>query len=243
MTKKYIQTEAVDILSIEQADEVTFTFRCTRPHSIQWEVGSNGHFSFKIPTGDKETDKPHQRHMSIISHPDESYLGFTTKIRKAASPFKQRLRELRPGDKLIIYGMNNRMPIRREGKPLVFLTMGVGMSACRPYFIDYDKDPTGIPSIVSLNIEKSGTRLYEDEFARLSEGFFHNVFLKDRISFYREIDKILNSSEKPLFYIIGSDSFLVHLCRYLTEAGVSGSSISIDKKKDVISFLKDNPSE
>lgn len=238
MNEKKYATESVEILEVHSTDDITWTFRCTRPETLSWEVGSNSHFSFREPTGDKETDKPHQRHMSIISHPDEPYLAFSTKIRQEPSLFKSKLKALKPGDKLLVYGFNNRMPIRREGKPLVFLSMGVGMTTCRPYFWEYRKDSSGIPYLYSVNIERNGNRLLEDEFADLPDDRLHRAYYIDRESLYNEVDALVEKEETYIYYLIGSDEFLAQLCDYLIKKRVDPSFITIDKKKGPVEFLK-----
>ena len=135
-SEKPISAVPIEILHILREDNFTYTFKCSRPEGISWEIGANGHFSFRHPTGDKETDKPWQRHMTVTSHPGEDYISFTTRIRDGASSFKNSLKNLRKGDRILIYGLNNRMPMIREDRTLVFITMGVALASCRPYFLD-----------------------------------------------------------------------------------------------------------
>lgn len=233
-----METETITLLRIDKEDGEVCTFHCTRPRFMTWEVGSNGHISLREPTGNKEADKQWQRHMSVISHPKEDYFSFTTRIRENGSFFKQTLGKLKKGDSLILYGLNNRIPLRREGRSVVFLSMGSAVTACRPFFLDYAYNKSGIPEMISLNIDRSGMRLLEEEIANLSIGNLKLHYYTGREEFYRSVDEIAVEKPGAIFYPIGSDGFLTSLCLYLFNRGISADFLSIDKKKGPVEFLK-----
>ncbi|MBB6481842.1 hypothetical protein [Spirochaeta isovalerica] len=235
--KKDITAEHIEIISIERNDDITFTFRCTRPENLIWETGANGHFSLKPPTGVKEIDKDFQRHMSIVSYEDEPFLEFTTRIRSSASDFKTKLSGLKKGDGLFVYGLNNRMPLIREGRNLVFITMGVAISTCRPYIRDYEVDPRGILSFSCLNIDKTGKSYFMKQMEEHTAEGFSFRFFSDRADFYKGIDETLSKADN-FYYIIGSDQFLADTGRYLLDRGVAGDAISIDKKYGIEKLLE-----
>lgn len=235
---KDIAARKIDIIHIEKNDDITFTFRCTRPPDLLWETGANGHFSLKPPTGIKEVDKEFQRHMSIISSTDEPFLEFTTRIRPPASDFKRALSHLLKGDGLFVYGINNRLPLLREGRPLVFITMGVAISTCRPYIRDYEKNSRGIPSLSCLNIDKTGQSYFMKEMEHYkAEGLSFRYF-NDRSGLYEGINEFCQREEN-YYYLIGSDQFLADTGRYLMEKGVAGNSIAIDKKYGIEKLLSE----
>lgn len=238
-TDKTVVADQLEILDIIRENDITYTFKCSRPEGIVWDVGSNGHFSFRQPTGEKETDRPWQRHMTVTSHPDEDYISFTTRIRNEASLYKNKLKNLKTGDRILLYGLNNRMPVRREGRPLVFVTMGVAITSCRPYFLEYIRDGRGIPSVTSLNMEGQGAGLLKGELDLWNPGAFSDFRFIVREEFYKALEKVVSSGNDSFFYVMGSDGFLRDICRFLLERGVEDNSIVIDKKKSAVSFLQD----
>jgi len=227
---------SIEILEVEKNDAVTYTFRCSRPDNLFWDTGANGHFSLELPTGIKDIDKEFQRHMSILSCGDEPYLEFTTRIRPSASNFKRKLSELRKGDSIFIYGINNRMPLVREDRNLIFITMGVALSTCRPYIREYEKDGRGILSLTCINIDKKGKSYFQKESVRFSAPRLTFSFSGDRDEFYRAIDNTL-LLQKGIYYLIGSDPFLADTGRYLLQKGIDSKSIIIDKKYGIEEHL------
>lgn len=234
--KKNIAAEKIEIIHVEKHDDITFTFRCTRPENLVFETGANGHFSLKVPTGVKETDKEFQRHMSIVSYKDDPFLEFTTRIHSDPSDFKRKLSWLKKGDCLFVYGINNRMPLVRDGKNLVFITMGVAISTCNPYIKEYENDPRGIPSLHCLNIDKSRKSYFMKQMEQYrSEGLSFRFF-DNRKELYKGIDEVLKWADS-FYYLIGSDRFLADTGQYLLNKGVRACSISIDKKYGIEKLL------
>ena len=241
-SEKPISAVPIEILDILREDNFTYTFKCSRPEGISWEIGANGHFSFRQPTGDKETDKPWQRHMTVTSHPGEDYISFTTRIRDGASSFKNSLKNLRKGDRILIYGLNNRMPMIREDRTLVFITMGVALASCRPYFLEYGRNRKRIPSVLCLAMEGKGVALLKDELARWRLPEFTMSRFSQREEFYGAVEAVAERNDKAFYYVIGSDGFLENMCRILLDRGIPADSICIDKKKGVDAFLESRQS-
>lgn len=236
-SNKKIEWDLIKILKIEKLNSDSYSFTCSRPENLSWEVGSNGHFSLEIPTGDKIRDKPNQRHMSIVSHPDEEHIVFSTRIRQERSSFKARLSDLTVGDQLYLYGLNNRIPIVKANRPLLFITMGVGIGTCRPYLVEYKNSEGEISSLSILSICKEGEILFKEEFENMSLVNFENRYTNDRTTFFMEIEQYLKRAEDPVIYPIGSDQFLAQTCSFLLDHQIKDEAIYIDKKKTATEFV------
>ncbi|RDW18216.1 dihydropteridine reductase [Oceanobacillus arenosus] len=212
---------------IEESPEVkTYLLDC--PEDFTWEEGSHIHFGLE---GFNAGDKPNKslvRHMSISTLPNENSIGITTRIREQCSEFKTILRNLEVGSEVAVFKTHSNVPLKREDKNVYLLSSGVGLATFRPLVLDYFERADNVNQIHSLNIDSSKDFLFTNIFETAPDKKFTSQFVDNRKDYYEEVKK-LAADKDGLFYIVGSDEFLVQNIAVLREQGIKPEQIMIDK--------------
>ncbi|MCM3636983.1 dihydropteridine reductase [Sporosarcina luteola] len=219
----------------ETSEVKTYLLDC--PEGFTWEEGSHTHFALE---GFNAGEKPNRgliRHMSISTVPHENSIGITTRIREQCSEFKSVLRKHQVGDKVAIFKTHSNVPLKREDKNVYLLSSGVGLATFRPIVLDYFARADNVNQIHSLNIDSSRNYLFTDIFASAPDKKFTSQFVDNRKDYYEEV-KNLAADKEGLFYVVGSDEFLVQNIEVLREQGINSEQIMLDKReKQLPEFL------
>ncbi|MFE9279654.1 dihydropteridine reductase [Paenibacillus glucanolyticus] len=214
---------------IEETPEVkTYLLDC--PKDFTWEEGSHTHFALE---GFNAGDKPNRsliRHMSISTLPHEKSIGITTRIREQCSEFKTILRNLKVGDEVAIFKTHSNVPLKREDKNVYLLSSGVGLATFRPLVLDYFERADHVNQIHSLNIDSSKDFLFTNIFESVPDKKFTSQFVDNRTDYYEEV-KNLATDKDGLFYVVGSDEFLLQNIEVLREQGIKPEQIMLDKRE------------
>ena len=214
---------------IEETHEVkTYLLDC--PEGFTWEEGSHTHFALK---GFNAGDKPNKsmvRHMSISTLPTENSIGITTRIREQCSEFKAILRDHKVGDEVALFKTHSNVPLKREDKNVYLLSSGVGLATFRPLVLEYFVCPDNVNKIHSLNIDSSKDFLFPTIFESAPDKKFTSQFVDNRKDYYEEV-KSLAADKDGLFYVVGSDEFLVQNIEVLREQGIKPEQIMLDKRE------------
>ena len=214
---------------IEETPEVkTYLLDC--PEDFTWEEGSHTHFALK---GFNVGEKPNRsliRHMSISTLPHENSIGITTRIREQCSEFKTILRNLEVGDEVAIFKTHSNVPLKRENKNVYLLSSGVGLATFRPLVLDYFERADDVNQIHSLNIDSSKDFLFTNIFESAPDKKFTSQFVDNRKDYYEEV-KNLAADKDGLYYVVGSDEFLVQNIEVLREQGIKPEQIMLDKRE------------
>ncbi|QQK74879.1 dihydropteridine reductase [Salicibibacter cibarius] len=221
---------------IEETPEIkTYMLDC--PEGFTWEEGSHTHFALE---GFNAGDKPNRsliRHMSISTLPHESSIGITTRIREQCSEFKSILRNLEVGQEVAIFKTHSNVPLKREDKNVYLLSSGVGLATFRPLVLDYFERVDNVNQIHSLNIDSSKDFLFTNIFESAPDRAFTSQFVDNRKDYYEEVKK-LAADKEGLFYVVGSDEFLVQNIEVLHEQGIDPEQIMLDKhEQELPEFL------
>ena len=212
---------------IEETPEVkTYLLDC--PEGFTWEEGSHTHFALE---GFNAGDKPNRsliRHMSISTLPHENSIGITTRIREQCSEFKTILRNLEVGNEVAIFKTHSNVPLKREDKNVYLLSSGVGLATFRPLVLDYFERADNVNQIHSLNIDSSKDFLFTNIFQSAPDKKFTSQFVDNRKDYYEEV-KNLAADKDGLFYVVGSDEFLLQNIEVLREQGIKPEQIMLDK--------------
>ncbi|HJF33605.1 MAG TPA: dihydropteridine reductase [Sporosarcina psychrophila] len=214
---------------IEETPEVK-TYLLDRPKDFTWEEGSHTHFALE---GFNAGDKPNRgliRHMSISTLPHENSIGITTRIREQCSEFKTVLRNLEVGNEVAIFKTHSNVPLKREDKNVYLLSSGVGLATFRPLVLDYFERADNVNQIHSLNIDSSKDFLFTNVFESAPDKKFISQFVDNRKDYYEEV-KNLAADKDGLFYVVGSDEFLVQNIEVLREQGITPEQIMLDKRE------------
>lgn len=223
---------------IEETSEVkTYLLDC--PEDFTWEEGSHVHFALK---GFNDEDKPNRnliRHMSISTLPSENAIGITTRIREQCSEFKSILRNLEIGNEVAIFKTHSNVPLIREDKNIYLLSSGVGLATFRSIALEYFQRTDKVNQMHSLNVDSSKDFLFPNVFESTPDKKFISQFVDNRKDYYESL-KNLAADKDGLFYVIGSDKFLVENIKVLSDHGVNPEQIILDKHEqqlpDFLSF-------
>ena len=230
MEIKSILTSSITLLDIIKEDEETYTYKFNIPQGTTWEAGTNAHLVARGNDRNFTPSKEHMRHFSICSLPEEGYMGFSTRIRNNASTFKENLRVVKPGDKLQVYGLKNRLPLERNNQTVVLISMGVGIATMRPILLAAAKNPIGLHKVININIDKKDKRIYGKELDQLSSlPIIFSHYTHSRQAFFHVIDQTINEANAE-FHIVGSDEFIEDTARHLISKNVDKTQIRLDKK-------------
>lgn len=224
-----IMVNSATLIDIIKEAEDTYTYKFNIPDGTTWEAGTNAHLVANGLPNDFTPSKEHTRHLSISSLPKEGYMGFTTRVREGSSTFKRNLQVSKIGDKLQVYGLKNRLPLPRNNKPVVLISMGVGIATMRPMILEYAADQHHISKLISINIDKDETTVYKDEIDKLSIPHFENHYVNSRRDLFQHIRKTFSITDVE-YHIVGSDEFLDNVARYLIHNKIKLDSIKLDKK-------------
>ncbi len=223
---------------IEETPEVK-TYLLDRPEDFSWKEGAHTHFALK---GFNAGDKPNRgliRHMSISTLPHENSIGITTRIRELCSEFKATLRSLEVGDEVAIFKTHSNIPLKREDKNVYLLSSGVGLATFRPLVLDYFACAENVNHVHSLNIDSSKDYLFTTIFESAPDKKFISQFVDNRKDYYEEV-KNITADKDGLFYIVGSDEFLLQNIELLREQGIKSEQIMLDKRQQQLSELLAN---
>lgn len=214
---------------IEETPEVR-TYLLDLPEGFTWQEGSHTHFALE---GFNAGEKPNRgliRHMSISTLPYENSIGITTRIREQCSEFKAALRNLEIGDEVAIFKTHSNVPLKREDKNVYLLSSGVGLATFRPLVLDYFERADQVNQIHSLNIDSSKDFLFTNVFESAPDKKFTSQFVDNRSDYYERVKK-LAADKDGLFYVVGSDDFLMENIKLLREQGVKTEQIMLDKRE------------
>ncbi|WP_039042897.1 bifunctional nitric oxide dioxygenase/dihydropteridine reductase 2 [Sporosarcina sp. ZBG7A] len=218
---------------IEETSEVkTYLLDC--PEDFTWEEGSHTHFALEGFNAGEKPNRSLIRHMSISTLPHENSIGITTRIKEQCSEFKTILRNLGVGDEVAIFKTHSNVPLKREDKNVYLLSSGVGLATFRPLVLDYFERADNVNQIHSLNIDSSKNFLFPTIFESAPDKKFTSQFVDNREDYYEEV-KQLASDKNGLFYVVGSDEFLVQNIKVLRDQGVKPEQIMLDKREQSLS--------
>lgn len=212
---------------IEHNDEtVSFDFVSVLP--MYWSEGNSSKLFLNI-NGDYVG-----KTFSYATLPDENVIRFTTRIRDNRSNYKNKMAKLSVGDIIDVSEPSGSFELKRDGRPALLLSNGVGIATMRSLIKSYEQNQNGIGSLTQVNVDRSG-EIYKDEFLNIEgrQTQFTSVYTSNRNEFY---DKVLFESQRLMFgtgmipniYIVGSDNFIIDTMSYLTTLGINTRDIYTD---------------
>lgn len=207
----------------------TYTFKFAVPENIKWTAGGYAHFVSSDLQNGAKFNKGLLRELSIMSHPGENFIGFTTRIRQNPSEFKNTILNLKVGDEIRVFKIGNHFKKQEIDKPIVFISMGVGIATFRPLILEYLKNGPQTLPVTNINVDRTGNFIYQNELEALPAEKIENVFVTNRDDLYAEIKQCIDSSENT-YYIVGSKEFNKTIGDYLLENNVSNKAIVFDKQ-------------
>jgi len=217
----------IRLKEVVDLDEKTRSYNFDKPEDLSWAEGAHTHLAHESFLIGGVLDKSMVRHMSIYTMPSEGYIGVTTRIPELHSDYKEFLKAMVPGAEMFVFKTQNHMPLRREDKNVILISMGVGISTMRPYVKSFLEDSSGIKSMTNINIDRGGY-IYKEELDGVNHVSFENAYVPSRKDLFEKIDAEVHLSDS-LYYVVGSETFLKEVINHLLKRGVFKGNIMIDK--------------
>ncbi len=221
----------VRILEIIDEGIDTKTFYLEKPVDFNWEEGSHTHIALDGYDSNEVPNKSLVRHMSIMTLAQENRIGFTTRFPSQKSEYKTLLSTYQVGDKLSLFKLGSRMSLRRENRPIVLLSMGVGIATMRPLILSYIQNKQGISGLTHINVDPHPI-IYRNDIETIQDEKFTHIWTKTRVEYYQKLTELLRKDS--IYYIVGSDTFLRSNIQKLKSIGIKIEDIMIDKKEGIL---------
>lgn len=219
------------IIDIIDETENTKTYFFEKPENLTWEPGSHTHIAhIGFDIGDQPR-KEWVRHMSIITLPEENKIAITTRVPGRKSEFKNKLAELKIGDEVVFFKIGSRMGLRRINRPIILISMGVGIATMRPLILSFINDKTKIPYLSNINIDSSDKFVFKNQLDKLVDENYKNYWVNSRKEFYEILNKLMKA-EDAIYYVVGSDAFIKDIIQRLRLNNVKIDDIVIDRKDE-----------
>lgn len=231
----------VKILDIKDEYKNVKTYTLEKPEGMVWDEGSSFHLAIPGFNDGGKVNKKLVHHLSINTLDDEDTVNFTTKFSIRKSEFKKALLEKKVGDYLEFFKIRSHMKLRREDRPIVLLSMGIGFTTMRPLINKFKKDQSGIPELLSINVSRKDSHLFESEISTINDSIFRQVWVDSRANFFGMLKEM--EVKDSIFYVVGSNEFLLDNIVTLRQLGVDDKDIMIDlndKKKETMFMAAQN---
>lgn len=214
---------------VDETSEIkTYFLDC--PEGFTWEEGAHTHLALE---GFNAGDKPNKslvRHMSITTLPEENIIGITTRIREQCSEYKAILRNSGVGDQVALFKTHSNVPLKKDANNIYLLSSGVGLATFRPLVLEFLERPGNIDHMHSLNIDSSKEFIFTDIVKSNPEKNFTAQFVDNRKDYYEAV-KNLAADKDGVYYVVGSDEFLIQNIEVLREQGIKSKQIMLDKRE------------
>jgi ferredoxin--NADP+ reductase len=102
----------------------------------------------------------------------------------------------------------------------------------RPLIHGFIKDKTGISNLINVNVDSTMDFVYKKELDKLICVDYKNYWLESRKEFYEQLDQI-SKNTNAIYYVVGGDTFIIDVIKYLKNNGINENSIVIDKKEEL----------
>ncbi len=222
----------VKIIDMKEEAPGIKTLFLEQPSDVNWLEGAHMHIGL---SGFDEGELPNKNwvhHLSIMTLQEDHKIGFTTKIQPPFSEFKEKLADLHIGDEVILFKIGSRMFLRRENKPIILVSMGVGIATMRPLVLRFLKDKARIPQLININVNSTKDYVYQKELDPLQNSIYKNYWIDSRSKFYETLDAISDQKD-AIYYVVGSDEFVKDMIRFLKNKRIKEEQILIDKKEEM----------
>jgi ferredoxin--NADP+ reductase len=229
----------IKLIDIVEEAAGTKTYYFEKPEGFTWEEGAHTHIAHVGFDAGERPNRDLVRHMSIMTLPEENRIGITTRFPSSTSKYKSKLAELKIGDEMVLFKLGSVLTLRRQNRPVILLSMGVGIAAMRPIILAYKNDKTNVPYIINVNVDSSEEFIYREELDKLQDENYSNHWVNSRKEFYEKLEQLVEQ-EDAIYYIVGSYLFDKDVIQRLVAKNVKAENILIDKKEWSIEEFLEN---
>ena len=191
---------------------------------ITWRPGEHAVFSFP----DKGVTGKKWRAFSIASIPEEGYIMIGTRTGKVTSSFKQKLINLKEGDKVNVRGPFGWFLIKEDKQPVVMIVGGVGITPVRALVKELEKDFDRDTDLVFSSNEH---HLFIEDFEKV-EATQEKLNLRLTSTADETKSKVtelaVEKGNKAYYYISGNTKMIKSTKRLLKSNGIKGNRIIFD---------------
>lgn len=205
----------LSLLSSRDEIENVRTFVFERDN-LKWVAGQSQ--AFILPQAG-ETEKENQHWFTISSAPSEGTVNISTRI--SASPFKQALNALKPGEKISTHSLGGKF-VWDDESPVTLVAAGIGITPFRSILIE--RSATGKPLNATLLYfnRTSGIPFQKEleELATKHPEFQMKLIVGEPVT-AEKIFALAPQAREQVVYISGPAPMVSELGTTLKEAGVT----------------------
>lgn len=218
-------------LGFIQHDPITYSFKFVSEDIKKWQAGD--HSMLILPYEDILVGKK----LCYTSLPEEGEMRFTTRIFDDLSDFKRALLNLNVGEFIKISQPSGNVSLKRENRPVVLLSNGVGIAGMRALIHKYVENQNMITEMLQVNVD-SRSNIYKEELDAYQKKYpnFKSYYVSHRAAYYSILYHELKMMMKrhdldPIFYLAGADDFVEASKAYLMDLDFSEDDIFMGGKQ------------
>ncbi|MEO8514447.1 MAG: FAD-dependent oxidoreductase [Ignavibacteria bacterium] len=231
----------IRLLSRQEIAEGTMSFYWEKPESFDFVAGQFGDYTLVNP---KETDaEGNMRGFSFITTPDESHLGFATRMRDTA--FKRVLKTLNLGDEIVMDAPYGDLRLHNNSsRSAVFLTGGIGITPVHSIVLDATKKKLPHKIFLFYSNRRPEDAAFLKELMDLQNQNLNYTFIgtmtemdKSKETWNGEtgyismemIKRHLKEITNPLYYLTGPQKMVASIRKVLAASGVNDDDIKTEE--------------
>lgn len=199
-------------------------FRFQPETAVEYVAGQYARFTF--PFGVTDPRGKQHRTFTLTSHPSESELRFITRLEEPCSTYKHHLRQLKPGDTMLIDEPHGDAILPRLATtPLVFVAQGIALASYISMLVERERSE--LSRYITLVWVRRGE---DDRLEKLIPGEVPGLTRID-IHYPERLtakDVLQHTAQSSLIYLSGSQNFVESLGADLEAAAVHRERIIYD---------------
>jgi len=212
---------------VQKKQEVNdiFTFIFKPKDKVYFKAGQHGVFFVKHVKIKKTS-----RSFSIATTPDEGNIMISMRISENPSEFKKALRDMKPGESVIMRGPVGSFYFKQK-KTVLLIAGGIGITPYRALIKDNIGSEEGLfQTIRLLYSDSNGDFIYKEELDEMHQGNFVEVeYINKREQLVEEIKSYAsNHKDDAIYFISGSPSMVKSIKETLREMNIQNKNIKAD---------------
>lgn len=209
-------------ISKEHLVNDVWTYYFTRPDGYDFLAGQYAEIIVPHEVADNRGSR---RTFTFSSSPNEEELAITLKIPAACSSYKAALAKLNPGDTVqLSQPLGDLVLPLIESTPLIFIAGGLGIASFRSMLVHTTEAKEHRPIELHYALRDASERIFEAEIEE-SSAQASLYTSENKLSVYK-LKELQNNN--ALFYISGSENFVMSIKNSLLAEGVSSTNIVFD---------------
>jgi NAD(P)H-flavin reductase len=208
----------LNINTIEQIEDyLVLTF--DKPSDFVFEIGQYGVFMHV----NKEFDDKKMRAFSFASNSVDEKLMIVTKAQMAASPFKEIMKQLKPGDQMVVNGPMGRFTPFDNKKPTIYICGDAGVAPIRPHLLGEKHIDSKL-----IYFETNENYLFLPEFENVENLTIELSSSRSRTIYLTELIAKMYRN-RAYYFVSGPPLFVVDVIGQLETLGVFSDQIIVER--------------